>query len=293
MRLKYNILWFEDNEDYYNAANNDILEYLEDLGYIPNLERRPDDTNLIEEMQEKDVDLILVDYNLKGALKGDKLVEAIRKNELFTEAIFYAQNPPDLSKIKRYYEGVFYATRSDLIEKTKKIIDLTIKKNQDVSNIRGLFIAETVDMTRQMEEIISKILKLKKEPYAFFMGEIAQLQEFTDHSKLRVLNAYFRSLIAALSKEFEAMPSGQEREKLREEIESVSKIKSMLSKYTDEVIETRNSLAHGKPSDRKNCLIWKDKEIPYDEKRCKEIRKTFLKHSENLKKIMEMLDGTS
>ncbi|MDH5382554.1 MAG: hypothetical protein OEW75_16995, partial [Cyclobacteriaceae bacterium] len=260
MRLKYNILWFEDNKRYYEIASKDIHEYLEEQGYVPDLERRSDDTNLIEKMEEKDVDLILVDYNLKDKLKGDELVTTVRKNELYTEAIFYAQNPPDLSRIKGQYEGVFYTTRKNLIEKTKKIIDLTIKKNQDFSNIRGLFIAETVDMTKQIEQMISKILQLENEQLDFFMDEIAQLPEFTDTSKFKIINRFFKSTIKSLHEKYEAMPSGKKRDQLMTRISNIKKTKSMFCNYANEVIEIRNALAHGKPSGKKNCLIWKNKE---------------------------------
>jgi len=290
MRLKYNILWFEDNNRYYEIASKDIFEYLEERGYTPDLERRPDDVNLIKRMEEKDVDLMLVDYNLKDELKGDELVRTVRNNELYTEAIFYAQNPPDLSKIKGQYEGVFYTTRTDLIKKTKKIIDLTIKKNRDFSNIRGLFIAETIDMTKQIEQMISKILLLKNDQLDFFMDEIAQLPEFTDYSKFKIINGFFKSLIKSLHEQYEAMSKGKTRDQLKIKIDFIRKTKSVFGKYFDEVIEIRNELAHGKPSGKKNCLVWKKKERLYDETRCKKIRKDFLKHNENLKEMINLLD---
>ena len=290
MRLKYNILWFEDTKSYFEVASEDIYEYLEELGYIPDLERSPDNTDLLKKMGEKDVDLILVDYNLRNKLKGDQLVDTIRKNELYTEAIFYAQYPPDLLKIKGQYEGVFYATRENLIEKTKKIIDLTLKKNQDFSNIRGLFIAETIDMTKKIEQVMSKILQLENEQLDFFIDEIAQMPEFTDTSKLKVMNKFFKSRLKSLNNEYEAIPPGKKRDRLKTKIDSIEQTKSMLGKYAKEVIEIRNALAHGKPTGEKNCLIWKGKRKTYDENYCKKIRKDFLKHDENLKEIIKLLD---
>jgi len=289
MRLKYSILWFEDNERYYDVVNEDVSEYLEELGYTPDLERRSDDSDLMEKMNEKDIDLILVDYNLKGELKGDRLVETIRNNELYTEAIFYAQNPKDLQKIGRF-EGIFITHRDDLPEKTKKIIDLTIKKNQDFGNIRGLFIAETIDMAKQMEHILSQILKLEKEQYDFFITEIAQLTGITHYSKFELINGYLKSLRASLHKKYESMAPGKDRDELWEKINSISGIKTVFDTYVHEILDTRNALAHGKPSNKKGCLIWKGEEKSFDEDSCREIRKEFLKHSQNLNKISKLLE---
>lgn len=290
MRLKYSILWFEDNEGYYDAANPDIIEYLEGLGYTPDLERRADDTDLMKIMEEKDVDLMLVDYNLKDELKGDELVNAVRKNELYTEAVFYAQNPQDLSKIQGQYEGVFYAPRSDLLKKTKKIIDLTLKKNQDFNNIRGLFIAETIDMARQMEEIISKILELQEKQHEFFMDQVIQEEFFTDYWKFRIIQRHLKHEIKSLKMELKSTEGPEKIERLKEALGQVERVKAIFNDFEKEVIMVRNRLAHAKicPG-KKNTLIWKGKEEKYDDEKCKNIRKLFAKHSQNLNKIVDLL----
>lgn len=288
MRLKYSILWFEDKEDYYDIASKDIIEYLEDLGYVPDLERKTDSVDLIKKINEKDVDLMLVDYNLNETLKGDQLVSIVRNNELYTEAIFYAQNPSDLKKIRGYYDGVFSTTRNGLIEKAQKIINLTLKKSRDFGNIRGLFIAETIDLTKQLEQIISKILQLQEEQSEFFLCEIAQLPEFSDYSKFRIISSFLRNKQSSLNKKYEKMNPGPERDQFKKEVDSIQEFYSIFKDYFRDVIDVRNSLAHGKPT-TKNCLMWKGKECLYDEENCTDIRSKFLKHAENLKNIFSLL----
>ncbi len=289
MRLNYSILWFEDKEDYYDIASKDIIEYLEELGYVPELERKTDSVDLIKKINEKDVDLMLVDYNLNETLKGDQLVSIVRNNELYTEAIFYAQNPSDLKKIRGYYDGVFSTTRNSLIEKAQKIINLTLKKSQDFANIRGQFIASTIDLTKQMEQIISKILQLQEEQSEFFLYEIAQLPEFSDYSKFRIISRFLRNKQALLNKKYEKMDSGPERDELKNELDSVQEIYSVFKDYFRDVIDVRNSLAHGKPTS-KNCLLWKGNKCIYDEKNCGKIRRNFLRHDKNLQRIISLLN---
>lgn len=61
MRLSYNILWFEDSKRFFDSKKPFIEKYLDDLGFHPNIIRRPNDNDLIKTMNETDVDLILVD----------------------------------------------------------------------------------------------------------------------------------------------------------------------------------------------------------------------------------------
>jgi len=55
-------------------------------------------------------------------------------------------------------------------------------------------------------------------------------------------------------------------------------------------IKSMHALAHGKPSGKKRCLIWRGEEITFSEDSCREIRKRFLKHSQNLTKISKLLE---
>ncbi len=294
MKLEYHILWFEDSKDYIDSFIPLINNYLDEEGFNVRFTTQEDDNDLPNIMEEWDVDLILVDYNLKGIQKGDKLLEKIRNNELYTEAIFYSKQIDYKKSMPAWLEGIYFANRDRLEEKTKKIIDLTIMKSQDFYNVRGLFIAETIDMTKKIEEILSNILNIKDKEYTFFMNEIMQLPGITDQSKLTILNRFFKSKIAELHTHFESISSGEERDKLDKLIKEMQSIKNMLSKYFDEILETRNSLAHGKPvPNKKNSLIWKKKEIIYDKDKCREIRKSFLKHNQNLDDIIKLLDHGS
>jgi len=288
--MDYNIVWFEDSKEYVESQRARLKEYLDSLGFVLNLTVREDGSDFLKILEEKDVDLLIIDQNLPGS-KGDAIIEAARNNELYTEAIFYS-GVEDTKKIELKLEGIFYANREDLLEKTKKIIELTIKKNLDISNIRGLFIAEAIYVTAQMEDIITEILGLSGDAQEFFKDQIVQEEFFTDFAKFQIIHRYLEAKIKSLESR---IPStiGEKNEKLTKLREKLKTTDNTLKKFQKEIIEFRNDLAHAKKcTDVKNALMIKNKNTrqyekkSFDEMECKSIRALFIKHSRNLEEIL-------
>jgi len=291
MKLRYDILWFEDDEDWVNSVKPRLETYLLGLGFTLEIELYPSGENLEKIIDNPDINLILIDENLeKGKFwkeDGKSLIEKIRQNELYTEIIFYS----GVSKVEitKGLEGVYLADRDNIFEKTKKIIDLTIKKNQDISNVRGLFIAEAIDIAGQMEEILSKILKMKGETLRFFMDQVVQEEFFNDYWKYKIIQRFLNQKIKSLKEELQS--SSNKEKPVQAILTQLEEVKAEFNQLEKEVIQIRNELAHAKPSSgKRNILICRNKEKLFDQDRCKEIRKAFLKHHENLNKLAELID---
>lgn len=289
--LDYNIIWFEDNPDTISLLRPDFEEYLFELGFELEIIEQDDDTNLEMLLEDYDTDLILVDHNLAESTKGNDLISKLRDTcEIFTEVIYYSAQEFDPKSFP--LEGVYFATRDNLGNKTRKIIDLTIKKNQGIKNIRGLFIAEAIDMANKMKNIIAKILHLDGEHKAFFMDEIMKDVVFTDYLKYTIIQSYLKKENTKLHLKYESMsPSDNDRRDIvKSEMDEVQKINDLFKLYFKEVMNIRNGLAHGIISEKKkNCIIWKDDEIIYDDERCMKTRKNFRRHFENINEIIKLL----
>jgi hypothetical protein len=293
MRLKYHILWFEDDGLFVSELRPSIEGHLADLGFEAVLYVKDDDKDVLDLMKKEDIDLLLVDYVLKDGRKGDELIETVRRNELLTDAVFYSQVSKYLEQAKGQLEGVFYASRDGLENKALRIIDLTVKKSQDFCTVRGLFIAEAIDMVGQMEEIVSRILKIEGKQYEFFKEKVIQEEFFTDYQKYRIIQSFFNQEIGDLEARYQKS-SGGEREEIVPVLSEMKTLKSELNQFETDVINIRNELAHGKPvEDKRNVLIWRGKERVYDETWCKEVRGKFLRHSKNLKSAIEFLESQS
>lgn len=159
MRLKYKILWIENEEDWVDSIYDQIQEHLSDLGF--EFEKK-----LIAKEEESvnydEYDLILMDLNLAEQPNGAELIERIRNLNVFTDIVFYSSVGIDTLREKgreKNLEGVYYSGRtpdSSFVRKVCQVIDSTIKKVQDLSNLRGLVMAEVSDLDSLMDEIILK-----------------------------------------------------------------------------------------------------------------------------------------
>lgn len=159
MRLKYKILWIENEEDWVDSIYDQIQEHLSDLGF--EFEKK-----LIAKEEESviydEYDLILMDLNLAEQPNGAELIERIRNLNVFTDIVFYSSIEIELLREKgreKNLEGVYYSGRtpdSSFVRKVCQVIDSTIKKVQDLSNLRGLVMAEVSDLDSLMDEIIQK-----------------------------------------------------------------------------------------------------------------------------------------
>ena len=170
MRLKYNILWIEDRADLVeDILGPKIKVFLEELGFdtVINLQLNGEKLDVL--LRDNKYDLILTDLNLgEGFKTGEKLIEHIRVGNILTEVLLYSENEDTLSRIiegdknekeapkRKLIERISFALGLKYLqEKVKEIILLTIRKVQDVNNMRGLVIAETIDL----ENVILGILK--------------------------------------------------------------------------------------------------------------------------------------
>lgn len=165
MNLAYNILWFEDNEEWIDSMKEKIEDFFLEFGFLLNPDIQNDAQNLdvlIEQINnhEKDVDIILMDYNLLNSDKGNELVKRIRSKDIFTEIIFYSEK----TKVKEKFtdeciEGIYFSERDTLFLRLQQIIPHTIKKVVDLTNMRGLVMSETSLLDLELNGLILTILE--------------------------------------------------------------------------------------------------------------------------------------
>lgn len=330
MRIRYKIYWFEDDIGRFNRQKTisgikAIENYLKSKGFYPEIifyvgkKKIPNrysniknlDIVLLEDYTDKylktidfsNVDLVLMDYNLgTDEENGDKIISFIRenKNEIFTDILFYSQNKTETELRKIADRDGLYCSNWDEIfsgDKIKKVIKTTIRKTQELNNLRGLVMAETSELDGMVKEILKllvekdkvkeeKIVEIKKEIIIFYEAymngnperKIKGIEQYnlpSDFFELldsRHLTAY--NLMKTL-KSFSTC-------------EKNSLIKKDVSSYSG-VQQERNNLAHI-PEDSSNLALMKIKGIEYDEKRFIKIRIKIQKYKELFQKIIDDLN---
>jgi hypothetical protein len=293
MNLRYNIVWFEDSQDFINSLRTSIEGHLKEQGFLPEFTCKTSGEDALEVVEKADADLILIDFDLKQGKRGDAIVESIRKNELYTDVIFYSQHKEYLNQIGQL-EGAFFSEAKDLRQKIPKIIDITLKRQQDVNNMRGVIIAETIDVERKIEQYITEYLGLSADETRRPVFE--RLFDYREHAltfkqKYEMVNSVFKRVIAKISNDLNVKKTerGPDTDAQTKALDGMKAKKEIFNEFA-KIIEIRNVMAHWEeiPSE-KNKLQYRDedgKSICIDDAYCKQVRKQLREHSENLESLI-------
>ena len=297
MRLEYRILWIEDNKSWYETTKELFTDTLDELGFkLVSIKCENIDEVKAEISKNwlKEYDLLLIDFTLKNSESGDKIIEFIRgiqEQPILTDIIFYSsavENVRD-SMHKLGLEGVYSADRNEIDTKFDLVVNTTIKKVQDINNMRGLVMAEVAELDNKMIELLNKYVDgLKSE----------QKQEFIDKRKNRVLKSLekmindFKSISKVSIFEHRDFNTYHKWMSVKNLVKSIDDedIKTKLNEYEKEIIQNRNKLAHVKEiigANGERALA--DGDFIFNDDVCREIRKNLQKHAENFERIKEKL----
>jgi CheY-like chemotaxis protein len=291
MKLKYKILWIENEEDWVESIEDQIQEYLEDLGF--DFEKR-----LISKEEKNidynDYDLILMDLNLADQPNGAELISKIRELGAYTDVVFYSAMGIDDLRAKgkeKELEGVYYSGRTpeaSFVKKVKAVIDSTIKKVQDLNNMRGLVMAEVSELDSRMASLIKKyfIEKGNDTKTATFKKHLVKDIEKATKKKLtesekcdkQCTHKWSGLTINEIIQDFEFDASRKARAvKLiidEEKYPYDAKNGSFSEDYRIDMLNMRNQLAHCVSiiKDGKEILKTKDEDIEFDDAKFKSIR---------------------
>ena len=162
MRITYNILWLDDDKDALdNGREETVKEYLQSKGFNPNIKHYYN-VNEAETNNENydNYDLIISDFNLDPNKNGAFFINLIRGKNIITETLLYSANNIDVNNIINtygYLNRVTICKIRNLDETIMNLIDITIRKTQDISKLRGLIMSETTTIDNYIEKIISEI----------------------------------------------------------------------------------------------------------------------------------------
>ena len=302
MRLKYQILWVENDSDWAESIEDDLREIVEgEYGLVLNwdLYSKQDD-----KIQYNNYDLILMDLNLETEPSGDLLIKNIRDREIYTDVVFYSAD--GLQKIKQKaqaldLEGVYFAGRDkDLfLNKIKVVIQTTIRKVQDLNNLRGLVMAEVSELDGIMLDLINTYYVQNETDIRIktFHDHITRKQEERIKNALggcgkKEMVCYHIWKNIPIQDIIPKMESAQMAKAVNyiipKELYSPTRA-NFFEDYMAEIVEIRNQLAHcvSKVIEGKEVLITKKGDKTFDDGDIKEIRKNILKYLDVFSKLLK------
>lgn len=298
MKIEYSILWFDDREDYFDSLdfsplNNEILSW----GFKPKLNcvTTPEEFSSYSPFNQ--FDLIVIDNNLEGCDDGQKFISDVRKHSIYTEIIFYtAGKASELWESIRAYEleGVFIASRPNIIEKIIAVGYQTIKKVLDLDNMRGLVMAEVGELDNLLEKIFDTGFdSLTVENKEIVINKFIKSVEDQHGNQLKLIDD-FRSAPTP-EKMRRLLDSSKRWRNLNRLIKYHLKLKARknnVNNYEKEVLEPRNFLAHGLPrleQDGSYLFSYNGKEFLFDEPSSRILRRQILFYKNEFEQILEHL----
>lgn len=307
MNTEFNILWFEDNDTWFTAAEANIVSYLSERHFKPNVKR----LKLVDKVEIKNVeqtyfDLLLVDLNLTQNTSGNEAIQILRADNILADALFYSNNGVlGLQKAMRsnMLEGVYTSDRRDPLfsDRVKQIIDKIIKRSEDIINIRGLLMDTVSEFDDKLREAIQKYLGIADREKIEVLNKFAfdLVTNQSDSNKIKAENIFEDSgafIITALHNTFlidSNKLSHIVNEIFKMEFSDVTVMKGFHKNYTDIILTERNNLAHAKKEpEAKGAFYFEDKtgqKIIYDAIKCSDVRANINDYKYLISQIIEFI----
>lgn len=328
MNLTYNILWFENDKEWIDSIEEKLEDFFFEFGFLLKYDSYQDANkldNLINQINnhEKDVDIILMDYNLLNNDKGNDIIKRIRAKDIFTEIIFYSEKTKVKEKlIGECVEGIYFSERDTLFLRLQQIIPHTIKKVIDLTNMRGLVMSETslldlelnnliltlltyidskdsckrqllidkvfqkrLEHAHNIKEIEHEIQKINKKDEIIFKINFMERQQYIQDIMLLLENIEASDRYAFVNK----LLKEPECKDLDCKI-----LHDKFKLYFDEIIKKRNVLAHVKEDTKDGKKILKSsfkgyEEFSFSHEDFKLIRQDLIDHKENVNKMVNYI----
>jgi len=300
MKIKYSILWIDDESMTHDIGR--IKRYLEEeTGFIPVIDKI-DSINGTLNLNFKKYNLIILDYQLDNSKTTDPVLKKIKEKDYYSEVIFYSARTNFEDHIKNnigMFEGVFWcdARGQTLYQKIIKVIDLTLKKFQDLNNLRGLVMAETADLDKLKKEIFKEYFNLSHKDKSTFEKEICSRIEKSFKDNLKKIKKHQGKKITITEENYTSTRSGNIMELLDDLIFDFSKkgrciqkllelldskVEFKFSEYENSIINKRNKLAHEPEREQNGSIYFGNLEFTPEE--CKIIR-------DDIKKYKKLFDS--
>jgi hypothetical protein len=299
MKLDYHIIWIDDTPDWVQSIEPSLRRHFDELGFRLTIEHRTsgDDENLW--INDPEADLFVIDFNLPKQ-NGKELIDLIRKRDVFTEIVFYSQDSPR-KKFEVAPDGVYFSSREDAEDRIKRVIELALKRESSISYVRGVVIAETIDLEVRLGELLIRSFGEKGDLFATRILEHDGLFDFG--KKFAVLNGIVKDRLTEANKIAQLTAqqaqlqgvAAAEVVKAVEKAATLKKLKEELNAFDNDVIKTRNMLAHVRKSrdaDGKVMLKAIKKGYPdiiVTEEWFRQTRKSLIRHAENLEALFAHL----
>ena len=291
MSLKYKVLWIDDTRTSAEAKIEGIKDFLDGEGFSFESILFENAENIDNHLQDHELDIVVTDFNLPG-IEIKELIQKIRSQHNYIDIILYSENPPaNFDEVAKSFEGIFSTTRDSVEDTIIAVIKETLRRTQNVNNMRGIVISEAIDIENQVEDIIIEYFSGREKYLATILLDSDKGDDFG--RKISFLGTCLKEIVGFLNVTIQDNNGNNTTE-----IELLAEVKPlhiMSKKLVDDICMPRNMLAHVEHQlDEDHTPFLKSlksgyKQIKIDYEWCKNIRKDILKHSYNLANLKNFI----
>jgi hypothetical protein len=259
MRLDFNVLWVDDQPERVNAQIRAIARKMEEEGFKFNStlcksigEVRD---SVVDNVFTDQIDMILVDWDLGGGIEGQEAIADIRETVPYKDIVFYSARTP-VEKLRslafdKAAEGVYCASREDLVEEVIGVFDSLVKKVLDLDHSRGIVMGATSDIDYMVNACLRAIHgqydqagqdALFEEAKEFIEAKIDKLRD-------AVIKAKTNTTIVDCLNEHQLFTSNDRLRVLAralktKKLDGHRAFRATVVKYLEDVVPKRNIYAH-------------------------------------------------
>lgn len=286
MKIEYKILWLDDNIHEFKDDGyiEQVEKYLSEVGFVPVIKECDSVDDFLNSL-DSSYDLILTDYHM-GDKNGADVVKETRRRDIFTEILFYTAKA-DLTNIDKADRVSYLQTESNhhkrVTDKALNIIDITVRKFQDIVAMRGLIMHETSYLDQLSKEVLEVYIETGVDCDIIAQKICENLTPFFEEKLSKVAKFCKNKNFNQLMKDNILYSSSTRNLAISSILDSLQ-IYNFTEEYKLEIINMRNNFAHASlvEDEQNNIKYFEGNGTKFDESLCKEIRKSIVKHKNNL-----------
>ncbi len=309
MRLDFNVLWVDDQPNSVIAQIEAIDKRMEEHGFQFIVKRCQSINEVRRTIQDDvytdEVDLVLVDWDLGGEVRGQDAISEIRETVRYKDIVFYsAQTTPDelrRATFEKDLEGVYCATRQDLVDEVIGVFESLVKKVLDLDHTRGIVMGATSDIDYMVNQCLSAIYSMADEPAKKDL--LAQAQEFIEE-ELKTLSDLAEKMRAANHfddlTEAHLVFTANDRLRILSRamkttlLEPHKEYRGSVTNYLDNVVPKRNILGHVARVEQNGRYVLVDRKgRVFDLETTRDLRRLILGLRADFRKLLAALKGTA
>lgn len=304
MSMKFSILWFEDNEEWYETNKENLEEYLASKNFVAEFKRYNSADEISEVTTFFEYDLILVDLKLDHNTKGTNAIQVIRDKNILSDALFYSSDGVD--KIRSImgmgiFEGVYFSARDDILfeSKAEKLIDKAIRRMEDIISTRGILVDSLSEFDEKLRLVIMKFYSTyadtpKVDEIDKYAYKLITKQLSSAKNKCDALNdSNFLGKVLTSTYLIDSAKLAQIVQHIFNKYYPEHCYRTdFYDTYKEKIITERNHLAHAKKETKGDGLFYfenDNQKIIYDSKKCSEIRSNINQFTGEIEKMLDLI----